>query len=249
MGDFADRGKQLELLEQDYMSCRKCSVMRSNRESVVFGEGSVAPGSVMLIGEAPGKEEDWSGLPFVGTSGKLLDEILLFVAHSPRLKELQEDYNQGDSVDYPTVRQFLVEDERLFYANTVCCRPDNNRNPTRQELSACWDRLRRTILIVDPVLIITLGKVPMNLLTKTKTAITKVHGQLKDIVIPGEHVDVQYPLYPLVHPSFIEREGGHNEDGSWAQITFAEMLQAMVYVDHTRHHLFGEPIPDRGGNR
>jgi len=239
--DWDERFADLQL---EYADCDLCG-LRRGRTNVVFGEGSIDEGSIMIIGEAPGAQEDQHGVPFVGNSGKFLDEMLLFHGSSDRLRALQEDYREDRDLDYNALREALIEDERIFYTNVVCCRPADNRDPNRQELSACWDRLRRTIYIIDPVLIITLGKVPMKWLTKKYSSITKDHGRLKELTIEGELGPIRYPLFPLLHPSFILREGDHDSEDSWARITDQELETAFDFVDLARNKLLGEPVPRR----
>ncbi len=234
----------LVVLEEETLKCTQCELARTRGE-VVFGEGSTDEGCIMLIGEAPGADEDASGLPFVGESGRFMDEMMLFHGSSGRLKEIQEGYNKEWDLDYDQLREALREDERLFYTNVVCCRPPNNRDPNRAEMAACRARLEKTIYLVDPLAIVTLGKVALNWLTGKNFKITADHGRLLEVTIQGRHVPIKYPLFPLVHPAMILREGDHNRDGSWARTTDRELADLFEYVDRTRNVVYGDPFPDR----
>jgi len=123
---------QLEVLCERMVDCESCDLYRE-RTQVVFGEGSMKP-KVMIIGEAPGEEEDKRGIPFVGKAGDKLDKILNYVGLSR---------------------------EEIYITNSVLCRPPNNRNPNSEELSSCRWRLQLQIQILRPELIIVLGRVAM----------------------------------------------------------------------------------------
>jgi len=117
-------------LEQKMLACEACDLFRT-RTKVVFGSGSMSP-KVMLVGEAPGEDEDLSGQPFVGKAGKKLDSMLGYAG---------------------------LKREDVYISNSVLCRPPLNRNPSRQELNACKWRLDLQIKLLKPKLIIVLGKI------------------------------------------------------------------------------------------
>ncbi len=116
--------------------------------NAVPGNGSANAG-ILIIGEGPGFNEDQQGLPFVGRSGKLLDELLAAV---------------------PLAR------EDVFITNVVKCRPPDNRDPRADEIAACRPYLSHQLDLVDPVVIITLGNFASRLLLDTGTGITKLRG-------------------------------------------------------------------------
>lgn len=129
---------------------------------------------LMFIGEAPGADEDMQGLPFVGRAGKLLDDIL-----SKGMKYQPED---------------------VFIANVLKCRPPDNRNPMPDEIEACRDFLSRQIEIVDPMVIIALGRFPAQWLLDSQEPIGKLRGKLWDVA--GRKVLCTYhPAYLLRNPS------------------------------------------------
>lgn len=122
----------MEDLRNKMSSCDDCDLCNT-RNHVVFGEGSLNP-LFMIVGEAPGEEEDNKGIPFIGKAGKKLDSILSYVG---------------------------VSRDEIFITNSVLCRPPNNRNPGQIELDACRTRLNKQISILKPPLIIALGKIAM----------------------------------------------------------------------------------------
>jgi DNA polymerase len=119
-------------LKNKMLDCTDCNLCNT-RNSVVFGEGSSNP-LFMIVGEAPGEEEDNIGVPFVGKAGKKLDNILSYVG---------------------------VDRNEIYITNAVLCRPPNNRNPNQVELDACKARLDKQIQILRPPLIIALGRIAM----------------------------------------------------------------------------------------
>jgi DNA polymerase len=121
----------------------------------------------MLVGEAPGQEEDATGIPFSGRSGKLLD-LLLEQAGIPR--------------------------SQLYITNTVKCRPPENRNPKADEIAACSEWLELQIVSIRPAVIAPLGNFATKTLTGSSAGITAVHGQLQTRKIVDHSVGV-WPLF------------------------------------------------------
>ena len=130
--------------------CRKCGLCEK-RHNTVFGEGPTENCRVMLIGEAPGADEDAFGRPFVGKAGQLLTSILENGGKIPR--------------------------ESLYITNTVKCRPPENRNPNDDEIRACSEFLEAQLLLLHPDIVVTLGNVPTQFLLKTKQGITNLRGK------------------------------------------------------------------------
>ncbi len=142
----------MEEVAEECRSCKKCPLYLT-RTKVVPGEGK-AKLKVMLIGEAPGEEEDLKGRPFVGKAGQLLTKIL-------------------QSVD--------IKREEVFITNMVKCRPPGNRNPSKSEIETCFPYLETQIAIINPKIIVTLGNVPTQyLLDITTEGITKLRGRWFD---------------------------------------------------------------------
>jgi uracil-DNA glycosylase family 4 len=136
---------------------------------VVFGSGN-ADADLMFIGEAPGANEDKQGLPFVGQAGKLLDKLLVEIG---------------------------LERSDVFIANTVKCRPPNNRDPHPHEIEACNDYLRRQVELIEPNVICTLGNFSTKLLRRDPTGISRLHGQDEVRMLGARAIR----LYPLYHPA------------------------------------------------
>ena len=155
--------KTINLISKEVSECTKCSLAR-HRKQPVFGTGSVNA-DLMFIGEAPGAEEDRLGVPFVGRSGKLLDNLLL------------EEMNMDRSACY--------------ISNVVKCRPPENRNPKSEEIESCRPYLETQLEIIKPRVIVTLGNFATRLLLDTKIGITKLRGKeyeyLGCILIPTFH--------------------------------------------------------------
>jgi uracil-DNA glycosylase family 4 len=150
--------------------CERCKLHRTRR-TIVFGEGN-EEASLMLIGEAPGYDEDVQGRPFVGKAGQLLTKIL-------------------QSINLPR--------EEVYITNIVKCRPPQNRNPQPDEIQSCNPFLVKQITVVEPKIICALGSFSAQTLLKTDTKITALRGKLFDLegikVIPTYH-----PAFLLRNP-------------------------------------------------
>ncbi|MBS7606472.1 MAG: type-4 uracil-DNA glycosylase [Candidatus Bathyarchaeia archaeon] len=127
--DSRTRIEALQQLMDEVSKCRKCNLWRSRRNPVL-GDGSVEA-SIVFIGEAPGYWEDIKGKPFVGSAGKLLDEIL---------------------------RENLILRDEIYITNVLKCRPPENRDPRPEEIAACSDYLERQLDLIRPKIIVTLGR-------------------------------------------------------------------------------------------
>ncbi|MBP3622459.1 MAG: uracil-DNA glycosylase [Oscillospiraceae bacterium] len=137
-----------ESLKRDCAGCRCCS-LGETRHKLVFGVGN-AQAEVMLIGEGPGEQEDLQGVPFVGPAGKLLDDML-------------------EMID--------LDRQKVYIANIVKCRPPRNRDPLNVEQEACRPWLDRQIALVNPKIIVCLGRIAAMALIQEDFRITREHGQ------------------------------------------------------------------------
>lgn len=144
--------KNLGVLKEMVEKCRKCP-LGSLRNNSVFGEGNYSA-DLMFVGEAPGKDEDEQGRPFVGRAGKLLTEII-----SKGMDMRRED---------------------VFIANILKCRPPENRNPMPDEIECCEPYLIRQIELIKPKVICTLGNFASRTLIGVKDGITKLRGTFFD---------------------------------------------------------------------
>ena len=176
MSDTAETRRE-ELVEvfRTARSCTQCGLSGS-RTQVVFGAGN-ADADLMFVGEAPGAEEDRRGLPFVGRSGALLTRML--------------------------EESGLSRDE-VFIANTLKCRPPENRDPTTTEIETCRPWLFEQIRLIEPRVVATLGNFATKLLSGNPTGITKVHGVPQVRTLGTRTVY----LYPLFHPAAALRATG-----------------------------------------
>jgi DNA polymerase len=139
-------------LESAAKACAACA-LAAGRTQVVFSRGNPASG-LMFVGEAPGRDEDLQGAPFVGRSGKLLDRL---------------------------VSEEMGLDERAFYvANVLKCRPPNNRDPLPGEVETCRHWLDAQIELVAPRVIVTLGNFATRALLQTTEGITRLRGRVHD---------------------------------------------------------------------
>ena len=149
--------------KQEVSICNKCPLSQT-RNNVVFGDGS-ENADLMIIGEAPGADEDRQGMPFVGRAGKLLTKML-----------------EANG----------IKREEVFICNILKCRPPDNRNPVALEIETCTPYLDKQIEYIKPRFIFTLGNFATQFILKTKTGITKLRGiptEWRDgiIVIPTYH--------------------------------------------------------------
>lgn len=141
-----------ENLEQECLACHECALCQT-RKKVVFGVGE-RTAEILFVGEGPGADEDEQGVPFVGRAGHLLDDMLALIG---------------------------LDRTKVYIANIVKCRPPNNRDPLNVEQDACMGYLRRQIALLDPKIIVCLGRVAAMRLIDEKFKITREHGQWFDV--------------------------------------------------------------------
>lgn len=166
----------LQVFKGRIQDCQKCSLGKT-RKNFVFGHGN-ENADIMFIGEAPGHEEDMQGLPFVGKSGQLLNQML---------------------------EKISLKREDVFIANILKCRPPNNRDPLPEEVSTCIPYLHKQIEMVQPKVLITLGRVAAHNLLKSQESLTRLRNR-----------SWQYQNIPLIvtfHPAYILRNMSALDDG------------------------------------
>jgi DNA polymerase len=211
--------KGLGAVLDEYADCQACGLSETRR-NLVFGSGP-QDSPIMFIGEGPGENEDIAGRPFVGRAGDLMRKLLK---------------NAG------------VPREYVFLTNTVCCRPTTeggkNRQPTTDEMAACLPRLIQTIYTIDPVLIVAAGKVPLQLLTKVTTPITKVRGKIYSASIYGKiSNEIKYPVLATLHPAFLLRNMDPGKKG-WMQRTKEDYMKAREIIELIKGGLDGLRSPN-----
>ena len=140
---------QWEQLRQQCMSCRACG-LADTRTNVVFGVGSPTA-EVLLVGEAPGASEDQQGEPFVGAAGKLLDDMLAMIG---------------------------LRRQEIYITNSVKCRPPKTRDPLNTEKDACAGFLRRQLELMQPKILVCLGRISAAEIIKPDFKITQEHGHV-----------------------------------------------------------------------
>ncbi len=161
---------QWEELKSTCLACTRCSLCQTRR-NVVFGVGK-QDADILFIGEGPGEQEDRQGEPFVGPAGKLLDDMLTIID--------------------------LDRTQNCYIANIVKCRPPQNRDPLETEQEACFGYLAEQIKLIDPKIIVCLGRIAAQKLIREDFRITREHGTwtLRD----GIHYTAIY------HPSALLRD-------------------------------------------
>ena len=166
---FVPTASDLGGLRAELGNCERCRLSRG-RTQIVFGSGN-PEARLVFVGEGPGQEEDAQGEPFVGRAGALLTDIIEKGMKIPR--------------------------SEVYICNVVKCRPPNNRNPEPDEVEACAPFLAQQIEIVQPEVIVALGKFAAQTLLSSTTPITRLRGQWK------EYRGV--PLMPTFHPAHLLR--------------------------------------------
>ena len=165
----------MKTLHQSCLSCVRCPLSET-RTKLVFGVGNVRS-RIMFIGEGPGEQEDLSGEPFVGPAGKLLDIELKLIG---------------------------LDRKDVYIANIVKCRPPHNRDPRPEEREACIGWLQQQIALIDPKIIVCLGRISATTLISQDFRITREHGQWH--TIDGRQFIATY------HPSALLRDESKRPD-------------------------------------
>jgi len=171
----ADRQKQLDELAQDIIEKEVCADLKAQATQLVMGEGNPSA-TIVFIGEAPGKNEDIQGIPFVGAAGKFLNVML---------------------------EQAGMERSDVYITNIVKYRPPNNRDPLPAEKAAFLPYLLRQLAIIQPKVVITLGRHSMEYFLPG-VKIGDMHGEAVNVVIENH----EFMVMPLYHPAAALYNGG-----------------------------------------
>jgi uracil-DNA glycosylase family 4 len=174
-------------LKDAVAACTACGLCAS-RKQTVFGVGH-AHADWMIVGEAPGEQEDLAGEPFVGPAGQLLDQMLRAVGQSRRVAGADADASLDDQAGDPQ--------RRVFIANTLKCRPPRNRNPEPDEMARCEPFLQRQVALVKPKLLLAMGRFAVKQLLKSDDAIGKLRGRV--------HRYEGIPVVVTYHPAYLLR--------------------------------------------
>lgn len=175
-------------LEKQCMGCKGCGLWET-RNHVVFGVGN-RNADLMFVGEGPGEQEDLKGEPFVGPAGQLLDDMLSIID---------------------------IDRTKCYIANIVKCRPPRNRDPLEQEQEACMDYLRNQIALVQPKVIVCLGRIAAMRLIDPNYRITREHGRW---VQRGD-----FFLSAIYHPSALLRDPSKRPE------TFEDLLSIRAKLE------------------
>ncbi len=170
----SDRAAALSQIAAEIAACTRCA-LHAGRTQTVPGAGS-PDAEIMFIGEGPGYNEDRQGLPFVGASGNYLEKLLALIG---------------------------LKRDQVFIANVVKCRPPDNRDPLPAEIDACKPYLDRQSDLIDPLIIVTLGRFSMARYFPGGK-ITQIHGKPK--------YDDRRAYYPLFHPAAVLRNPALQSD-------------------------------------
>jgi DNA polymerase len=168
-----DKPTQLAALQAEIITAGVCPDLATQATQLVMGDGNVNA-DIVFIGEAPGKKEDEQGVPFVGASGKFLNEMLAAAG---------------------------LERADVYITNIVKYRPPKNRDPSKDEKQAFWPYLLRQLEIINPKVVITLGRHSMGYFLPT-AKIAEVHGQaISETVTAEDGRTYEWLIVPLYHPA------------------------------------------------
>ena len=152
--------------------------LKQSATNLVFADGN-PESQVMLIGEAPGRDEDLRGLPFVGRSGKLLDRMLAAIG---------------------------LDRTKVYISNILFWRPPANRSPTNEEMAVCLPFVMRHVTLVKPKVVVALGGVAAKQLLDTTEGIMRLRGRWQTLALPD---GTSLPLLPTFHPAYLLRQPAH----------------------------------------
>lgn len=180
--------KTLDQLKKTIEDCQKCSLSKT-RTHFVFGTGN-DDANLMLIGEAPGRDEDLQGEPFVGRAGQLLDKILAAIG---------------------------FHREEVYIGNILKCRPPNNRDPLLEETVLCMPHLMKQIDIIQPKVILALGRIAAQTLLKTTASLTQLRSE--------RLVFNNIPFFVTYHPAALLR------NPHWKRDVWEDVQRLRVFYD------------------
>ncbi len=180
----------LQQLQSAVIACKQCD-LHGVRTQTVFGEG-IMNATWMIIGDAPKEEDDLQGRAFMGLAGELLNNMLTAIG-----------------LDRSTV----------YLSNSIKCRPPNNRDPKKEESAACFTYLKRQIELVNPSLILIVGRIAAQHLLETKEPLARLRG--KQYQISGFDI----PVVVTYHPAYLLRQP-RDKYKSWADLKLARALLA-----------------------
>jgi uracil-DNA glycosylase family 4 len=176
---LADQCNTLDELRAAVMKFDGCG-LKKTASKTVFSDGNPSHAKVMLIGEAPGEQEDIQGIPFCGPSGKLLDKVLASIG--------------------------ITRAENLYISNTVFWRPPGNRQPSAEESAICLPFVEKHIALINPKMLLLAGGTATMALLKMDTAVSKLRGKFYEYTNP--YLAAPIPVLITYHPSYLLRSPG-----------------------------------------
>lgn len=188
--EFVTRESSVSSLEETILNCQKCPLAQT-RTHAVPGEGNLNA-ELMFIGEAPGRDEDTQGKPFVGKAGQLLTKII----HAMKFQR-----------------------DEVYITNIVKCRPPGNRNPQGTEIASCKDYLLAQIELINPKVIVTLGRVATDFFIRSSLGMTALRGDFHDF----DNIKVM----PTFHPSYLIRNQGNK---NLKKMVWEDMKKVMAFL-------------------
>lgn len=193
-------GLDWDTLQAAVAGCHACGLCKT-RTQTVFGTGSRSA-DWLVIGEAPGETEDHLGQPFVGQAGQLLDRMLAAVGRSR--------HAGTDSAPDPEPLG------QVYITNVVKCRPPSNRNPTPEEIAQCQPWLQRQVHLLQPRLILAMGRFAVQALLHTDAPLGRLRGRVHDCA--------GVPVIATYHPAYLLRSP-HDKAKAWADLCLAVATQ------------------------
>ena len=190
----ANAAKSLEELRQSLEAFDGCS-LKLTAMNTVFGDGNPRA-DVMLIGEAPGADEDRLGKPFVGMSGQLLDKMFAAIG---------------------------LDRTSLYITNILPWRPPGNRTPSQGEVAACLPFVRRHIELVAPKLLVMVGGVAAKTITGREDGITRMRG--KEIIFESENLATPIPAMAIYHPAYLLRSPSRKQETWYDLLTIRDRIR------------------------
>ena len=187
---FVARESSVLSLEETILNCQKCPLAQT-RTHAVPGEGNLNA-ELMFVGEAPGRDEDIQGRPFVGKAGQLLTRI---------------------------IRAMNFRREEVYITNVIKCRPPGNRNPQGSEIASCKGYLLTQIEMINPKVIVTLGRVAADFFIRSSLGMTALRGDFHDF----QHIKVM----PTFHPSYLIRNEGNK---NLKRMVWEDMKKVMAFL-------------------
>ena len=191
-----ETGEEMKELEKVISTCTRCK-LHTGRTKTVPGEGD-SKSKIVFVGEAPGADEDRQGRPFVGRAGQLLTRM---------------------------IRAMGLSRHEVFICNILKCRPPENRDPEPDEVQACLGHLERQLELINPEVIVAVGRIAAHVLTGSAESITRMRGHW--------YTYRGIPVMPILHPSYLLRQPARKRE-AWD-----DLKKVMERV--------GLPLPDTRG--